>query len=129
MTGQTVGSGGTGRFPLPEKWILDRLPERLHTMFGFRGEPVLSGACRDEIEYVYTISLPDSITMKKTLLLHYVEDDDVTVVFIVDDPIEVDGIEFLVSDWSFRDTRSGGDALGCRMHTVMLRLPEEASHG
>lgn len=112
---------GTGRFPVPEKWILQQLPKELHGMFGYRGEAGFDD-CRDEIDYTYTMDLPDGATMKKALLVHYVHEGAPAVAFIIDDEIKLDGIPFTVVSWDFRDIPARGDEPGYRHHVVDLRL-------
>jgi hypothetical protein len=113
---------GTGRFPVPEKWILQQLPEELHGMFGYRGEPAFGDDCRDEIDYTYTVGLPDGATMKKAILVQYVPDDAPVVAFIIDDKIELEGISFTVRNWDSREIPAQHGERAYTHHEVDLIL-------
>lgn len=117
-----MAEAGTGRFPVPEKWILERLPAEMHGMFGFRGESHLDpDSTRDEIEYTYTVDIPGG-TMKKAILVHYVGDEDPAVAFVIDDVIELDGIRFAVQDWKTRVIPPNSGCRGYTLHEVDVRL-------
>lgn len=96
---RTEEKSGTGRFPVPrEKWILDQLPEEVTGFFGFRGEntPDRFG---DLVDYYCTIKYPDGSTLKYPVLVHYLAEDGVPVVFIIGETVELDGIPFKVVDY------------------------------
>ena len=115
---------GIGRFPVPEKWILQQLPEKLHSMFGYRGETDSEDCrnCRDEVDYTYTVDLPDGATMKKAILVHYVSGSAPVVAFIIGDEIELDGIPFTVLDWEPRHMPPQGGESGYTHHVVDVKL-------
>ena len=116
---------GVGRFPAPDKWILQHLPEELHGMFGFRDEPTHDDGHSDEIQYVFTVELPGGGTMKKALLMHYVNGDDPTVAFIIDDTIELDGIPFTVKTWDFERVPARHGEPGRTHHLVGLAVADD----
>lgn len=113
---------GTGRFPVPEKWILQQLPEKLHGMFGFRDEPTYDDGHSDEIQYIFTVALPDGATMKKALLMHYVNGEDPVVAFAIDDTIELDGIAFTVKAWDFERVPAQHGEAAYTHHIVELAV-------
>lgn len=112
-----------GRFPVPERWILERLPKELHGLFGARQEPSLDDEdVSDEIQYTYTFDIPGGGTMKKALLVECVPDGSPAVVFLIGDTVEVDGVPLVVRTWDTRDVSSQNGLRGYRVHQVDTTL-------
>lgn len=119
-------TGGTDRFPVPDKWILKQLPEGLHSLFGPRGKPEFDfDSISDQIYYTYTVGLPDGNAMKKALFAHYVNEGGPAVSFTVGDETELEGIRFVVQSWTRDEVLPRGDARGYMIHQVDLKLADQ----